>query len=295
MKKIQRIPKYYLSSRGFVTFTPLSSLSNGAKMYQLTNDLDSRKYPSPETGINPDYISDSCDDFKCLLKPNHYYIFVDKAILLNKGNVWAGHIASFLTDIKADVHPHSCVSLRRGKKVQNKSLVYTRPELNDHKKRSCQVFQIQFLDSIEDELSHYFFNRAIPDSSTGKRYLIELPISEIPISSDELILRTKHMKKKYSKKYFLLFDGKLNNDKFHKALNCISGFYGSHFLSGKIINPSPQMAAWSYLKLIFGIGMRDKLIAHTKLRDAEVERCQDDELKYSEWSDWPPKSTMDKT
>jgi len=83
-----------------------------------------------------------------------------------------------------------------------------------------------------------------------------------------------------AKKWFILLDGSVNGVKF-KAMNCVTGFYGRHLLQSTTINPSPQMAAWSYLCHVYGDILRNELIENTRFKGVRVaiERHFDDKLE----------------
>lgn len=271
--------------RRFISTELLSSLANGAKMYGLQNNLRLQDYAYilEEKDRKEQYVNDSFKTLQSLLKPNCYYIVVDKAVKLAQNDTYPGHISSFITDSKSVIEINSCVSLRAGKRIPDLRLEYTRSELGDNRVRFCGVSKVEFVHSAEDELKKFFFRRAIEDKPLGKRLLIELPFNLLNIPTDVFISRIISMKDVFSSELFLLFDGVINS-KFSKARNCVAGFYKSHSLVGTVINPSPQMAAWSYLNRVLK-KVRDEFIQNTDLKQVSIERIDDDKLEYLEEHD----------
>lgn len=280
MNSLKRTQPFNFSFfRSFVTVSRVSVADGGIEMYALANDLTASKYPNQEQNKPCDaYITDSLKTFKSILKPSSYYVFVDKAVKKGDSIPYGGHILSFLTDSQSDVNKNATMSLRPGKSLPNKTLIYTLSHLDIDKKETRSVREVEYYD-LEKELKSHFFNQAISDYLGTNRFLIRLPIRVLEMNNSDIIERTTAVKEALSSKWFILFDGKVDN-KFVKALNCTTGFYSQNLLSGSEINPSPQMAAWSYIGYFFGQALRDKLIENTGLRaiDAKLERNHDDVL-----------------
>ncbi len=261
-----------------VAISPISS-SDGIEMYALQNDLSSAKYPRLKLYEPcPDYIRDSINAFLSTLKPNSYYILVDKAVRKVDQVVDGGHILSFLTDGVSKINKDSTISLRPGLIVPDKKLTYSLEYLGIDRKDTRTVRYVRF-STLEEELEKHFFNQAISDFVGARRFLLKLPIASIGLSSVEISQRTTHVKNVLLNKWFILYDGVVDGD-FLKAMNCVTGFYSQHLIRGIVINPSPQMAAWSYMSYLFGFTLRDNLIKNTGLRNDKdgSERINDDHL-----------------
>ncbi len=254
----------------------LSRSSNGVHMYQLVNDRDEYTHKNF-------YVVESLKQMRKLLKQNYYYIYVDKGKLSVDGDLYPGHVASFFTDADGKIVEDSCVSLRRGKKIENQELVYTLSHDVKKRQRTVSVWKIKFI-SFDSEFEDNFLKHAEHNVPGKERYLIEIPFSLLGIDSNELIKNTKSMKEKYITERFILCNGKIGKESV-QALNCVKGFYGSHKLRGTVENPSPQMSAWSYLNFIMGFLLRDEVINSTGLRVEGIERTIDDMLEYDKGFD----------
>jgi hypothetical protein len=157
-----------------------------------------------------------------------------------------------------------------------------------------EVRSIKYLD-FEEELVESILKYAREDISVKsgpKRFLIGIPLavlkdglenqgvnfSDIKKLKEFLIQSVQLAKDKFRYKEFILCDGEVDG-KPVKSLNCVAGFYEVLQVKGSQSNPSPQMAAWSYLKFIIGPILRDELIADFTLREEGIERTYDDPLE----------------
>lgn len=258
-------------------------LDSGSFIAELRHDMNYNE--SKEV-----YTKRSWQEFNALLNPDIFCMYVDKATLKN-GYLSPGHIASFLTDSNNNrIINSSFMSLRNGVRVPNKTLKF---KLHDGVERQNSIWKVDFIESKE-EIEDYFFKRAVADISPkmrSKRYLIGVPIidlipslqkvkefSSVEEARELLLARIEEVKEKFKDAEYILCDGYMD-DEFVKRVNCIVGFYESLFIQGTMQNPSPQMAAWSYLKLLYGPLVRDELIRGTEFRKELEERSNDDNLE----------------
>lgn len=267
------------STRFFTNFfarkisTKVASTSpNGSVIYHLSHDRQIKD--SEEL-----YSQRSLNQFSKILKPHHYYILVNKGVLSQNGILDPGHIASFLTNDSSSIIQDSCMSLRPADVIPNKTLVYKIEHDNINRARTARVSRVKFL-TIEEELKNHFFKNAEYNITGKVRFLIEIPINLLHISEIEIIEATKMTIQRHKNGEFVLCAGKIDNEPV-KQLNCVIGFQGSLKLRGADPNPSPQMAAWSYLRFIFGEFCRDELVCNSGLRIEKVERTYDDMLQYT--------------
>lgn len=262
------------------------------RLYSLKNDYEPTKPLQPHSSseqtkpwkVSENYIKESFEKFNSYLKPKSLYILVEKAFLINDCVPWdgRGHITSFITDENCKVDNKLTVSLRQGVRIEegasSKKLVFKMKHLNkpDLKEESISVTSVQFK-PLEYELTKLL--RESQSKYEIEKFLIELPLESLETSYQVLDSQTTALKKEFESKWFILCDGHING-KPYKALNCVTGFYGRFFLRSTELNPSPQMAAWSYLVHMYGLDLRDNLIVRSKLKDpSSKERLTDDRLE----------------
>lgn len=223
-----------------------------------------------------------------ILKPNMFYVYVDKSVLGKDMPPVAGHIASFVTNKDGLVINGTQVSLRNGDPVPEKRLVYTFEHEKPKKERNQMVYKVIF-NSISEEFKKSLFEKAIPGlpfQDDKKRFLFEFPITLTGESIDTILKYVANLKNDPKHTEYLLSDGVIETiasgeivtREFTKSFNCINGFYAGIGVKGVEHNPSPQMAAWSYAKFILGEKDRDLLIEGTEFKNKKVERTQDDQL-----------------
>jgi hypothetical protein len=278
-----------------LTIKRVSSGENGMNMYSLTNDLTQSGNYKKDPNSKPHepnvlYHNASMQQFYSQLKPDSFYILVEKGIAESSHVIDGGHITSFITDHSGKPIKELTVSLRPGKVVKEKigndeksvRLSFTYQHLNAANTEvfTRQVRYVKFA-TLDDELKK-IFDQAGSCVNSERLYLIELPLHTLPFSIDDHISRTEYLFKALTYKWFILLDGSVNGIQF-KALNCVTGFYSRHLLKSTTSNPSPQMAAWSYMSHVYGEIMRDKFIDNTRLKDMRnaFERHFDDMLEES--------------
>ncbi|MBX9587343.1 MAG: hypothetical protein K2X50_08805 [Gammaproteobacteria bacterium] len=268
-----------------LSITEIAAGDENSRMYSVVNNLNLAEYPSiPSYTINELYIQRSMESFFSVLKADSLYILVEKAIAKNSRVEFRGqgHITSFVTNQNREVDKDLTVSLRPGAPVKVKigdeygpiKLTYSYAYLNKDNttEESIRVRHVQFA-PLEFELMNVL-NEAMSKTQV-ERFLIELPLHTLNTKLKDHITQTKDLKETLLSKWFIILDGHVGGKPF-KSLNCVTGFYGRFFLRSTTTNPSPQMAAWSYLAHSFGTTYRDKFISGTKLRAPGVERTYDD-------------------
>lgn len=249
----------------------LNSLENGSFVVALTNDARDGEDENS-------YVTRSMTELKNALKPDTYHVYVDKSKASQTGlSVYPGHISGFLTNAQNEVRENSFISLRNGKRV-DETLIFRFPSDKAGVTRETTLWDIEFY-SFEKEFKKHVFKLG---TDAGKaRFIIGIPFTQIEealnISEKEFIELCTKTKQDFQKSKYVLCDGTVNGE-VREAINCITGFYASHNLVGTEKNPSTQMAAWSFLKFIFGQSLRDSLIHNTGLKDPAVERTHDDIL-----------------
>lgn len=251
-------------------YSVLSTLPNKSFIAELKNDH--RRDEGEE-----EYINRSWRDLQSIVVSSSMYIYVDKAVL--RGHIYPGHIATFLTNSKQEIIDSSSVSLRNGERVEDKKLIYQFPHDKDKIERISPVWKVKFY-SIEDEFKKFMFSRAnkgLPVNEDKRRFLISIPITVLNKTEEDLLNMVNEVISKYGGKEYILCPGNVGTE-IIQALNCITAFYSSLGVEGIEPNPSPQMAAWSFIKLIQGAADRDTLIEGTGLREMKKERTYDDEL-----------------
>jgi len=245
----------------------LNSSVDGSSIYGLKNNIFKNQALSSYQGESWQKLTSD------LLRPNTFYIYLDKASL-DAPHLYAGHILSFLTNDSGLVE-ESCISLRNGAAVDDRTLVF---RLSNGTIRHGRVYNIK-LRGLKDEFDNFLFNRADsnkPVDQDVQRYLIGLPLDCSDING--LLERIRLVKLMCSNREYILHSGIIDN-KSVQPLNCITGFYRGVNVIGTESDPSPQMALWSYLRFIWGAKERDVFIAGTGLRDPKIERDYDDILR----------------
>lgn len=248
-----------------------------AVIHKLTNDI--KPLESEEA-----YTKRSLWEFSTILRKNSMAIYVEKAHLkyclaLNSYLLSPGHIASFKTSDNASIPENQFMSLRNGAKKSEERLTYRLSHDPFKKERITFMYEPHFVPSLETELSIYFLQKADPKVSHEPRYLISF--SEKHIAYHEKFAENVFNIIK-NQKYYLLADAKNQRGEMFYAFNCVNAVYNSFGIQGKIPSPSPQMAAWSTLKYVFGESTRDEIIEDTNLRTPANERIDDDELTLTQ-------------
>lgn len=234
-----------------------------------------------------EYCKRSLEELQKQLKEDMFYIYVDKASIekpksqmIKEPIIIPGHIASFLTNSEKKIIPESFISLRNHKKIDNKYLKFTLPHISNNKERIYPVSTIHFL-TFESEFSNHFFKNATPDvlaEDDKKRFLLGVCTSKLPCGVRVLLKHIESVKDQLTTKEYILCDGYIGEE-FVKSMNCVSGFYEGVNVQGNEPNPSPQMAAWSYIKMLLGPEQRDNLINSSGLRTHGADiRTHDDNL-----------------
>ncbi len=260
-------------------------------VYTLKNNFNSKDYPAASPyAVNPIYIEKSINAFLSILKPHFIYILVEKAVRSSKGILFGGegHITSLITDKNAEIDDSLTVSLRPGGvlKVKDsnetifKTLTSSFAFLGQHNgnKRVEFVQHVKFV-PWKEELQVGLLDEAQGEIQ-NERYLIGLPIDSLLDNNiNDHVTQTRELKLRLIDKWFIIMDGHIEGITY-KALNCVTGFYGRFYLQSTTSNPSPQMAAWSYLAHSYGTEVRDKIIGEINLRDINSgERTYDDKLE----------------
>lgn len=242
--------------------------TEGTVLTELKNNITARQTVSS-------YNDDSWNDLVTnLLVKNQLYIYVDKA-RLKKARLFPGHIFTFLTD-NHGIIKDSCVSLRNGRMVENKALLF-RLWNNPQQERRQAVYRVRF-NQVKEEFYDFFLKRAEPSLAVEQdhaRYLAGLSLENYNV--DLLLEKIKGVLATYLDKEYILHSGRVNGESV-RALNCITGFYEGLSVIGTEPDPSPQMALWSYLMFIWGPSSRDRFIEGTDLKVDQNERTHDDVL-----------------
>jgi len=275
----------------------LSPIQNNRQLHiEIRNHLQSDAYAAlltndiSEEEPKENYINRSFAELQTqCLKPDYFYMYVQKGVLKKEEGAppLPGHIASFATDKQKAIISDSVISLRRSRNIkdlyQDRKLYYKFGHKNETKERENLISKIKFL-SIEEELEKHFFQSAQPDPEViSKRFLFAIPLSQVPGGIELLQQRVSQTKESLSSKDYILCDGLIKYtdgrpDEAVASQNCVTAFYRSAGVTGTVVNPSPQMAAWSYQKFLLGEAERDELIKDLEFRVPRIERNQDDEL-----------------
>ncbi|MES2217170.1 MAG: hypothetical protein V4501_02030 [Pseudomonadota bacterium] len=247
----------------------VSELGSGPFIAELKSDRFDYERPVV-------YSNRSWNELTYKLQNDTFYIFVDKGVLGK--SLKAGHIASFYTDDKGKIVKDSCISLRTGARTVKVLKGFFSHELTQPP-RTNSVWKTDVIDDVEIEFRKYNFLNSAPNIPLEKqkpKFLIGLPIS----LNERLKLATyiQEAKLELTGQDYILFNGEVDGQDVD-ALNCITAFYRALNLKGSEPNPSPQMAAWSYLGFLLGSVECDWLIKPTKLKEHGIERTHNDILR----------------
>ena len=242
--------------------------TEGTVLTELKNNITDHQSVSS-------YQADSWNDLVTnLLTKNQLYIYVDKARFKN-GRLFPGHIFTFVTD-NHGIIKDSCVSLRNGRMLENKALVF-RLSNDPQQERRQAVYRVRF-NQVKEEFYDFFLKRADPSLSVEQdhaRYLAGLSLENYNV--DLLLEKIKGVLATYLDKEYILHSGRVDGESV-RALNCVTGSYEGLGVVGTEPDPSPQMALWSYLMFIWGPSYRDGFIEGTDLKVHQIERTYDDVL-----------------
>lgn len=231
------------------------------------------------------YVTRSFNELKNILKKDCFHIYIDKTkISSNNIDFIRGHICSFLTDTHAKVIEDSFVSLRPDGILPGELLFRLPVDEDTLPIRRTVLWGIEFCQFEKEFKKHLFkFDAEKSSAYDRKRFIIGIPMpvltKQIGYTSDLFISLAGRTKQELVKKKYILCSGKIN-DEIVNAINCVTAFYNSNNIQGTESDPSPQMAVWSYLKLIFGEKLRDQLIEGTGIKDEHDRLRHDDEIRF---------------
>lgn len=273
-----------LLNKRFISTKILKEQASGTFIASIKNDGKENE----NKGI---YKKRSFAELKNLLRSNTYHIYVDKFYYRNQegGLIYPGHISGFLTNENKEVIEDSFISLRPGNLKPEEYLDYRLPSDTSTEKRKHAVWEVEF-NRFEEEFMEHLFKYQPNTKKDRDRFIIGVPFSIISqkngYNKDYLINLAKTTKEELKHKHnnrFIICSGELKdlNHKLIKAVdeavNCVAAFYSAHGLKGIEVDPSPQMAAWSFLSFILGIKSKNELLDGTEFTDG-VKRKNDDIL-----------------